>query len=86
MQRTNIYLSEEQIARLDEVAAARRSSRADVVRELIDDGLATLASTPDERVAAIDISFGVLLEADGYDSVRREPDARQEHLDRMFQL
>lgn len=40
MQRTQIYLTEEQIQRLDALADERGATRSDVIREIVDDALA----------------------------------------------
>jgi metal-responsive CopG/Arc/MetJ family transcriptional regulator len=82
MKRTNIYLTESQAAALDEVAHAEGTSRAEVIRELIDRSLAGGRTAELEAdLAAIYGSFGVL--ADESPLPSRGPDARSEYLDRL---
>lgn len=77
MHRTNIYLTDEQCTRLDAVAQRDGTSRAAVIRRLIDEGL--LASAPDlERdLRAIDDSFGIVADLDFPD---RGDGDREQHL------
>jgi Ribbon-helix-helix protein, copG family len=83
MQRTNIYLDDEQIAALDRLASARGTSRAEVVRGLIDRGLGGDRADLASDLAAIDTSFGALAdEAVVLD--RRGDDARARHLERVW--
>ncbi|WP_347351601.1 CopG family transcriptional regulator [Intrasporangium sp.] len=78
MQRTNLYLDERQTTALDQIARAEGVSRAEVVRRLIDRSLATEPSELDADLAAIESSFGALVDAP---TVRRGPDRRAAHLD-----
>lgn len=57
MRRTNIYLDDEQINRLDRLAATRGAWRAAVIRDLIDRGLDGANRSLTGDVAAIDASF-----------------------------
>lgn len=59
MHRTNIYLDERQTAALDAMARARMTSRAEVIRNLIDDALANGGSTLDNDLDAIRGAFGI---------------------------
>lgn len=77
MRRTNIYLDDDQCAALDGLAAARDTSRAAVIREFIDAGLATAAPTVAHDVAAFDASFAG---ASGVADVVRGDDDRARHL------
>jgi len=81
MKRTNIYLAETQAAALDRVARAEGVSRAELIRELIDRAIgrhpgADLAAD----LAAIDGSFGILAEEDGFARAR---DERMDYLERL---
>lgn len=59
--RTTIYLEQRQAAALDEAAAAQGISRAKLIRELIDGGIAAARPSDLEAdLAAIEQSFGVL--------------------------
>ena len=81
MQRTNIYLDEEQARALDEAARAQGVSRAALVRRLIDRGLGRTDTDRESDLAAIEASFGVVT---GHEwSLRRGTDERAEHLDRV---
>ena len=81
MNRTNIYLSEEQRDRLDALARAAGVSRAEVIRQALDraldDGQGDLL---DADLAAIEGSFGVL---DDELSIDRSDGARGAHLERI---
>lgn len=81
MQRTNIYLDEEQARALDEAARARGVSRAALIRRLIDRGLDQGDRDVESDLAAIEVSFGVL----SGDEVAppRAMDERSRHLDRV---
>jgi hypothetical protein len=79
MNRTNIYLDEEQTRSLDEAALAQGISRAALIRRLIDQGLAQSGTDLESDLAAIESSFGVLSLDD--DLVPRGPDDRSRHLD-----
>lgn len=81
MQRTNIYLPDEQIAALDAVATARGVSRAELVRDYIQRGLSAASGSIDEDLAAIDASFGVL--GADLDSFDRGAGERERHLERL---
>lgn len=81
MHRTNIYLDDDQTSKLDRLAAEEGVSRAEVVRRLIDRGL---AGGDDDLVAdlgAIDASFGALVEVD---FPSREPGERERHLEQIW--
>ena len=84
MHRTNIYLDERQTERLDLLAESEGTSRAAVIRRLIDRGLGMLEA--DARLAsdlaAIDRSFGVL--AERVETLQRAPDDRAAHLARIW--
>jgi hypothetical protein len=82
MKRTNIYLDEAQVARLDQLSRARGLSRAELVRRLLDGAIdGSQAENLTDDLAAIGDSFGALRE-DG-DFVARGPDERSRHLERI---
>jgi predicted transcriptional regulator len=81
MRRTNIYLEEDQAARLDRLAAEQGTSRADLIRQLLDRGLRGEVDDVAAGLAAIDDSFGALAAAD---SPQRGPGERERHLARMW--
>ena len=64
MRRTNIYLDERQTRAMDELAAQDGVSRAQIVRQLIDQGLAGRSASTASATAAIFASFGVLRDID----------------------
>jgi hypothetical protein len=81
MKRTNIYLTEGQVAALDRAAEAAGVSRAELIRELIDRAIGGHPGadlTPD--LAAIDASFGILAEQEEFPRTR---DQRMDYLDRL---
>jgi metal-responsive CopG/Arc/MetJ family transcriptional regulator len=80
MNRTNIYLDEEQARSLDEVARAQGVSRAALIRRLIDGGLGRNDSDLESDLAAIEASFNVL---SAEDFLERGPDGRSRHLDQV---
>lgn len=83
MHRTNIFLEERQIAALDAQARREGSTRAEVIRRLVDQGLAQLNHDLEQDLAAIDASFGVLGEEDlTYDRVRDGD--REQYLERIW--
>lgn len=78
MRRTNIYLTDEQCSALDDVARSSATSRAELIRRLIDRGLGSGGGDADGDAAAIEESFGALAgEEFGFE---RGTDARAEHL------
>ena len=83
MNRTNIYLTDEQRARLDARARAEGVSRAELIRaaldRALDDGGSELL---DADLAAIESSFGVL--TDEF-SIDRHDGEREAHLRRIAQ-
>lgn len=83
MRRTNIYLDDAQCRALDELAAAQATSRAAVIRRLIDEGLADGGRSVDDDVAVIEASFGVVPDLR---PVRRGEDDRARHLDHVGTL
>lgn len=80
MCRTNIYLDDERCAALDAVAAQQGTSRAAVVRRLIDEGLADHRPSIDEDIAGFDASVGG---APGIVALGRGDDDRARHLRRV---
>lgn len=60
MERTQVYLTSEQKARLEALARARSVPMADVVRDAVDQYLA--ASEPRDLLAAINKTFGTVPE------------------------
>jgi predicted nucleic acid-binding protein len=57
--RTNIYLTDEQVAQLDRPARAEGVSRAELIRQLLDRLLHSESDRLSADVAAIDASFGI---------------------------
>ncbi|MBO0808471.1 MAG: ribbon-helix-helix protein, CopG family [Actinobacteria bacterium] len=85
MRRTNIYLDESQSAALERVARMQGISRAELIRQLIDQSLgASGAADLDADLAAIRDSFGIARDDDV--SSGRGSDERSRHLDRMAEL
>ena len=82
MKRTNIYLDEAQSAALEQVAHAQGISRAELIRRLIDRGVAgSDADDLEADLSAIRESFGVLRDEDV--PLVRGPDERARHLERV---
>ena len=79
MNRTNIYLDEEQARSLDEAARAQGISRAALIRRLIDRGLNQRDGDLESDLAAIEASFDVL--SGDEDFLVRGADQRSQHLD-----
>lgn len=79
MKRTNIYLEELQTATLDRLASEQGVSRAEVVRQLLDQALHGHGESVAVGLAAIRDSFGVLRDAE-FDPLARAEDARARHL------
>jgi hypothetical protein len=71
MNRTNIYLDEDQACSLDEVARAQGISRAALSRRLIDQGLGHNDGDLESDLAAIEESFDVV--TDDEDLHRQSP-------------
>jgi hypothetical protein len=86
MQRTNIYLADDQIAALDEMAATRGVSRAEVVRAFIQQGLSGKQGL-DGDLTAITRAFGSLrdVQPEELEPLRGSGD-RERHLDRVRSL
>ncbi|MDR0416956.1 MAG: ribbon-helix-helix domain-containing protein [Propionibacteriaceae bacterium] len=82
MQRTNIYLAERQTALLDRRAADEGVSRAELIRQLLDQALAGATADTIADQAAIEASFGVLAEAE---APPRGPGGREAHLAQMWE-
>lgn len=78
MHRTNIYLEDEQCSTLDALARSTGISRAEVIRRLIDQAMASESQDLDGDVLAIEESFGAL--ADDERMLERGPDGRMQHL------
>lgn len=90
MNRTNIYLEPRQTEALDELARRDGVARAEVVRRLVDEGLAERHGRLERDLRAIQESFGALadvapddVDVDG--RFEREPGGREEHLARMWE-
>ena len=81
MHRTNIYLTDEQIAQLDRRAQAEGVSRAELIRQLLDRLLHSDSDRLSADIAAIDASFGLL--ADVEIELDRTDGARGAHLERI---
>lgn len=82
MQRTNIYLEDRQTLALDRLATDAGVSRAEIIRRMLDRALGGTDDDPTNDLAAIDASFGTLVELDLPD---RGDDDRQQHLARVWQ-
>jgi len=74
VERTQVYLTSEQKARLEAIAQIRSVSMADVVREAVDRYL--LASEPSQLLAAINETFGVATEWKDRDGVAIQRELR----------
>jgi len=81
MRRTNIYLDDAQTAALDAAARRAGTSRAEVVRRLLQRATDAEPADLDGDLAAIRESFGVL--AGEEPAVLRGPDERARHLTRV---
>ncbi len=81
MNRTNIYLEEEQARSLDEAAREQGISRAALIRRLIDLGLNQNDGDLESDLAAIEASFDVLSSDESF--LIRSVDERSEHLDNV---
>jgi hypothetical protein len=81
MKRTNIYLGEEQTARLDRLAEQQGVSRAELIRQLLNRALTGSDDNLASDLQAIDDSFGTLGELD---SQARRPGGREDHLAQMW--
>lgn len=77
MRRTNIYLADDQCSALDELARSSGISRAEVIRRLIDEALASDRRDLLGDLAAINESFGIPDEDLVFD---RGVDERARHL------
>ena len=82
MQRTNIYLAERQTEAMDILASQQGVSRAEVVRQLIDEGLYR-RPTADAVQSAIAESFGVMRDASLPD---RDGTQRDQHIEKLWEL
>lgn len=82
MQRTNIYLDEDQTRRLDELARAQQTSRAEIIRRIIDRSFAG-DGDHDRQREVIDLTFGALVDVEFDASVREDGD-RAEYLERLW--
>lgn len=80
MRRTNIYLDDEQCRMLDRLATAQGTSRAALIRRLIDEGLADGGRSVDDDIAALEASFGG---APDLRPLKRGEDDRARHLRRV---
>src|SRR6476661_8821682 len=63
MRRTNLYLDDRQTTALDRIARAQGLSRAEVMRRMMERGLAAHPADLDGDLASIESSFGVLADA-----------------------
>lgn len=81
MHRTNIYLTDEQVARLDRRARAEGVSRAEIIRQLLDRLLHSDSDRLGADLAAIDMSFGLLTDVEI--ELDRTDGARGAHLERI---
>ena len=81
MRRTNIYLDDDQVVLLDEVARQEGVARSEIIRRLLDRGLHSSHTSVEADLGAITGSFGVLTD---WAAPPREEDGRQLHLDRLW--
>ncbi|MGI8776148.1 MAG: CopG family transcriptional regulator [Acidimicrobiales bacterium] len=79
MRRTNIYLGDEQCSALDEIARSNGTSRAELIRQLIDRAITSDQQDLAGDLLAIDGSFGALAAEDVV--FERGDDARWRHLE-----
>ena len=79
MNRTNIYLDEEQAHSLDEVARAQGISRSSLIRRLIDGKLGDRNGDLESDLSAIEASFGVLTDDEHF--LERGTDERSRYLE-----
>jgi hypothetical protein len=82
MHRTNIYLDDAQRELLDRLAREEGTSRAEVIRRLLNRSLGGDDRDLAADLAAIDDSFGVLADV-GDLELERGPDDRAAHLERV---
>lgn len=86
MQRTNIYLEDRQTEALDRLAAEEGISRAELIRRLIDRGLAGAGDSLRDDLAVIDVSFAALIDVQVQDvSHARGGAEREAWLERLWQ-
>ncbi len=78
MRRTNIYLADDQCSALDELARSSGISRAEAIRRLIDEAIASDRRDLQGDLDAIEESFGTLGEDVVFD---RGVDERARHLE-----
>lgn len=79
MRRTNIYLADDQCSTLDGLARSSRISRAELIRRLIDQAIASELHDTESDVMAIEESFGAL--ADDAVAFDRGVDGRMRYLE-----
>ncbi|MGL5817165.1 MAG: CopG family transcriptional regulator [Phycicoccus sp.] len=84
MNRTNIYLTEQQVDRLDARARVEKVSRAELIRQVIDRALDGDADRLEADLTAIDFSFAAL--RDAAVDIDRDDGARGAHLARIAAL
>ena len=83
MRRTNIYLDEMQCIALDRLAKVEGTSRAEIVRRMIDRGLSGGDDDLDADLAAIRDSAGALT-SEAFRPMPRGDDARNRHLEALW--
>ena len=71
MHRTQIYITEEQAARIRDIALARNLSQAEVIRQILDAAL-NAGDAEGEALAAIHASAGILPDAPGWQEWQAE--------------
>lgn len=84
MNRTNIYLEPRQTEALDELARLDGVARAEVVRRLLDEGLAERRGRLEHDLCGIEESFGALADQGDDDHHERGPSERDAHLARTW--
>ena len=82
MQRTNIYLEDRQTEALDRLAAEEGTSRAELIRRLLDRALIGSTDSLNHDLAMIDRAFSALADSD---AVIRAPGDREAWLERLWQ-
>lgn len=84
MNRTNIYLEPAQAERLDRLAKQEGTSRAELIRRLLDRAMAGRDGDLDSDLAAIDSSFGAFADVE-VEVTHRHVDDRERHLATMWE-
>lgn len=81
MNRTNIYLPDGLRSRLDQRAESAGVSRAEIIRQLLEQALSAEEGDLESDIDALELSFGILTDWEAPTS--RTDDARMRYLDRV---